>query len=328
MRICGLLKAKAIEYNDQDLKENVLNYEQLHELTWEQEISAHATRTLHEKKKNTAKTIPLSEDISTLSKFLSSEIETTCKEINLGNNISPNWDRLSELSLASIILFNRRRSGEASMMKMCDFTQGQSNDTHNSNVLSQLSEFEKALCKKMTRIEIIGKRGRIVPVILTSATRTALQTLVDLRRKVGVSETNVYVFARRKNNSQCHIRGCDTIRKVVGQVDLKQPENMTSTSFRKHVATMTQLVNLKDNELDIVAQFLGHDVRTHREHYRLPTSTVQVAKVTKLLLEMEKGTGGDHEEATEIPNESDESGSESEQDNKSGGYNFYVWSFA
>ena len=114
----------------------------------------------------------------------------------------------------------------------------------------------------------------------------------------------------------------------MGQVDLKQPENMTSTSFRNHVATMTQLVNLKDNELDIVAQFLGHDVRTHREYYRLPTSTVQVAKVTKLLLEMEKGTGGDHEETTEILNESDESGNESEQYNESGGYSFYFRSFA
>ena len=64
---------------------------------------------------------------------------------------------------------------------------------HNSNVLSQLSEFEKALCKKMTRIEIIGKRVRFVPVILTSTTRAALQTLVDLRGKVGVSEFNLCI---------------------------------------------------------------------------------------------------------------------------------------
>lgn len=305
VRICGLLKAKAIEDNDSDLKENVQNYEQLHELSWEQEISTHASRTLHEQKKNTAKTIPLSEDIATLSQYISNEMNTARKEMTIGQNKENNWDRLSELTLASIILFNRRRSGEASKMKVTDFTPGQSNDVHNSNVLNQLSDFEKALCKKMSRIEIIGKRGRIVPVILTTAMKTALEKLIEERDAVGVSKENVYVFARRNCSSLGHIRGCDTIRKLVSEVDLKHPENMTSTSFRKHVATMTQLVNLQDNELDIVAQFLGHDVRTHREHYRLPTSTVQVAKVTKLLLAMEKGTDyRNHQSNTEDPLES------------------------
>ena len=55
---------------------------------------------------------------------MASEIEITCKEINAGNNIEAYWDRLSELSLASVILFNCRRQGEASKMKVCDFTQG------------------------------------------------------------------------------------------------------------------------------------------------------------------------------------------------------------
>ena len=67
--------------------------------------------------------------------------------------------RLGDLKPDSPILFNRRHQGEASKMKICDFIQGQSNDVHNSNVLSQLFEFERALCKKMTRIEIIGKCG-------------------------------------------------------------------------------------------------------------------------------------------------------------------------
>ena len=45
-----------------------------------------------------------------------SEIETACKEMNAWNNIEANWDQLSELSLASVILFNRRRQGEAPKM--------------------------------------------------------------------------------------------------------------------------------------------------------------------------------------------------------------------
>ncbi|KAK3572181.1 hypothetical protein QTP86_024860 [Hemibagrus guttatus] len=45
----------------------------------------------------------------------------------------------------------------------------------------------------------------------------------------------------------------------------------------------------KNNELDQVADFLGHDIRVHREYYRLPEATIQLAKISKLLLAMEKG---------------------------------------
>ena len=34
---------------------------------------------------------------------------------------------------------------------------------------------------------------------------------------------------------------------------------------------------------------MGHDIRVHREFYRLPEETLQVAKVSKLLLAMERG---------------------------------------
>jgi len=41
--------------------------------------------------------------------------------------------------------------------------------------------------------------------------------------------------------------------------------------------------------MDQLANFLGHDIRVHREFYRLPESTLQLAKVSKLLMAMEKG---------------------------------------
>lgn len=41
--------------------------------------------------------------------------------------------------------------------------------------------------------------------------------------------------------------------------------------------------------MDQLATFLGHDIRVHREFYQLPESTLQLAKVSKLLIAMEKG---------------------------------------
>jgi hypothetical protein len=35
--------------------------------------------------------------------------------------------------------------------------------------------------------------------------------------------------------------------------------------------------------------FMGHDLSVHKNYYRLPESTLQVAKISKILLLMEKG---------------------------------------
>ncbi|KAG5883958.1 hypothetical protein JTB14_031783 [Gonioctena quinquepunctata] len=52
---------------------------------------------------------------------------------------------------------------------------------------------------------------------------------------------------------------------------------------------MTQLLNLKDHELDSLAKFMGHDIRVHREYYRLSDETTQLAKISKLLISLDKG---------------------------------------
>lgn len=69
-----------------------------------------------------------------------------------------------------------------------------------------------------------------------------------------------------------------------------RPNLLTTTSLRKHIGTICTLLNLRDNELDALATFMGHDIRVHREFYRMPEDTFQVAKVSKVLLQLEKGT--------------------------------------
>ena len=49
-------------------------------------------------------------------------------------------------------------------------------------------------------------------------------------------------------------------------------------------------MNLLENEQDILASFMGHDLRVHREYYRLPERTLQLAKVSKVLLQIQTGS--------------------------------------
>ena len=42
--------------------------------------------------------------------------------------------------------------------------------------------------------------------------------------------------------------------------------------------TVLQILSLKDNAMDALANFLGHNIWVHREYYRLPDSTLSGCK--------------------------------------------------
>ncbi|KAI4795368.1 hypothetical protein KUCAC02_031448 [Chaenocephalus aceratus] len=73
----------------------------------------------------------------------------------------------------------------------------------------------------------------------------------------------------------------------------KHPETLSSTKLRKHISTLSTVLNLKDNEMDILAHVLGHDIRVHRQYYRLPEGTLRLANVSKVLLALEQGRFSD-----------------------------------
>lgn len=52
---------------------------------------------------------------------------------------------------------------------------------------------------------------------------------------------------------------------------------------------MTELLNLRKNELDQLAHFLGHGIDVQREYYQFRENITQTVKVVKLLLTMEQG---------------------------------------
>ncbi|XP_070826767.1 protein FAM9A-like [Chaetodon trifascialis] len=74
------------------------------------------------------------------------------------------------------------------------------------------------------------------------------------------------------------------------------------------------------NELDQLANFLGHDIRVHRDFYHLPEATIEVAKITKILLAMERGNLAEFQgkslDKIEIEDELDPEMDESEQDDE------------
>ena len=285
----SVVQSKAIESCDKDTETNASSFLQLCDLNWQDEISAHALRTLNQTKRNKTKVIPLTQDIMKMSKSLRTAGTHFFDNLSNHNEFDPDsWRKLNEITLGSIILFNRRRSGEVSKAKLTDFhRRPKPNGDKVCN--SELTACEQELCRSLQRFEIIGERDRNVPVLLTEVMCKWLSRLISTRGQAGVSSENDYLFPRSCYGGNGHIRGTDVLRVWSESSGAKNPEALRSTNLRKQIAIVSQIVNLRENELDILAQFMGHDVRVHREYYRLPQETLQIAKVAKLLLASEKG---------------------------------------
>ena len=71
--------------------------------------------------------------------------------------------------------------------------------------------------------------------------------------------------------------------------NLKDASSIKSTKLRKYVATVSQIIDLEGNELEWLAQHMGHDINIHRNNYTLHESTLELAKVSKLLLAIDEG---------------------------------------
>ena len=285
-----IVVASCIERRDKVKENEVEELQKLMDINWTDDMSSNALKTLQEEKRNRSDIIPLADDIKIFSDHLKAKASEYFKEIEDTQDTDVSvyvWTKLNSIVLAQLILFNRRRSGEVSRMKVSHYMAKQTAD-YGSQLDTILSGFEKKLCFMMPRIEIEGKRGRTVAVLFPQYTVHTIDLLLKTRGTI-VKNENPYLFPAVHYGSASHIRGSDSLRKLAAECGATAPQRLRSTNLRKHIATMSQVLNLKENELDILANFMGHDIRVHREFYRLPEATVQVAKVAKLLLAMEHG---------------------------------------
>ncbi len=173
------------------------------------------------------------------------------------------WAELAKVTLCEVILFNRRREGEVSKMPLNAFTLRDASSTHPDMELA-LTDLEKKLSKHFQQIETKGKLGRKVHILLTLEMQASMEMLVKTRHDCDVPDENLFMFARPQALS--HSRGSDVICQIAGSCGANNPEALSSTKLRKCKATVSKVLNLKDNEMDDLADFLGHDIRVHCQY--------------------------------------------------------------
>lgn len=285
----AIQRGSALRAGNMKMNKSLLSLNDLIDMEWNIRISSNALSTLHRRKFNATQLLPITDDLVKLSRHIDNEIIKYKLEVDCVRRNNQKWTRLATLCLARIILFNKRRSGEASKMKLSDYISRPTWDEQNTQeIRNSLSSVEKKLSESMTLVEVEGKRGRKVPVILPSLIKECVDILIRHRDECGIAIGNKYVFSR-SNNSKQYLRGHDCLKKICDEVILTNPDAITGTKLRKYVATVCQLFNMSENEYDWLARHLGHDITVHREFYRLHESAIELTKVSRILLAVDQG---------------------------------------
>lgn len=281
------------ETNDVHLQ-HAENFLTLIKNDWTDYISGAALTTRNVKKAFKSPILPLTEDITKVVIYVEERIKHYIFALNDAfemKDAKKKWLILARYALSKLMLLNRRRSGDLSKMELTHYNNPiivESNERTDT-----FSEIEMWFLLNSKLVKVRGKRSRIVDVIILPEMAATIDVLIANREKAGICSENKYVFARAYDDSVERLDSSEALRLVVQQVNkktpLRRPEAIVGTDLRKHVATIVQLANLTETELDGLARFLGHDIRVHRQFYRLSEDAFTLSKISKLLVALERG---------------------------------------
>ncbi|XP_051811567.1 uncharacterized protein LOC127536125 isoform X2 [Acanthochromis polyacanthus] len=244
------------------------------ETQWTELVSQTAVASLTGRKVNSPSTIPFTRDVQTFYMYLQ-KASTSAIESMTANENPQVYSALSRVTLAQASVINKC-APEVSAMTLKSF--------------QERGDTTRALSKHFIKINIMSQTGENVDVLLTSQLVNALTLLLSKRHACNVHEDNPFLFAKPDCSSTSHYHGGSCIKAISSVCSANNPEHLRSVHLHKHTARIFQILNLENDELARLGKLLGHDIQAERDYYRLPEAAVELAKIAKLILAMEKGS--------------------------------------
>lgn len=272
--LCDVAK-KAVVTNDplfahlnkSEIKKNIFDLRDMIQSHWCNDISSIANKILNENKWDKPKLLPLTEDIKQFNNHIVTLALDAFKKLKDLQDIQENYKLLSECTLCLVLVFNRKRIGEIQFLDIQTYEKNFST-VNQEECLSALSDFERSMSFSFKRVVVFGKGSKPVPILFTKQMQSFIELLLKTRRTTDiVPKSNKYIFANPGSLDRW-LNGAFVLRKYAYNCGAKNPELLTSTRFRKQIATILQLMSFEDSEMEQIARFLGHTEKTHREFYR------------------------------------------------------------
>ncbi|XP_019733050.1 uncharacterized protein LOC109520351 isoform X2 [Hippocampus comes] len=193
---------------------------------------------------------PLLSSLSSLVTYLRQQQHASF--LSLGRSRSAEaWRQLCHASLSLFILYNRHRECEVAKLTIQDYHKRaapQESSAAGGTTEALLSPFERRVLCHLPRASVMGKRGRVQPLILPPNCESCLDLLLQTSADVGVDPESPYVFSRPYHSPATPLRGTDLLRNLARASGVKNPGAITGTRVRRQVAILTQLLLLEEGQ--------------------------------------------------------------------------------
>lgn len=215
-------------------------FKKLLETTWKHEISSRAGQDLNTKTWNKITIIPLATDLKLLRSYLIQKGVEAENKLKKNTKDAKSFILLMETVFCRLLLLNRKRVGELQRMKLTTYLLADEKDDQSYEEFSDaVTASERVLLKSFKRVVTRGKRGRGVPVLFSKDIQEHMKLLLEARSNF-INPSNLFLFGNM--NSDSPITGYKIIQKHAKLSGAKNPEALTSTKLRKHLATLTQVL--------------------------------------------------------------------------------------
>lgn len=279
--IGDLLVVESMKADDQEKERNVERFLKLFKREAKTKILKLVANSKAEARRGKKKNIPTTADVNKLSTFLESERSDCFSQLSQKYTYKK-WVALSQLTLASILVFNRRRAGEMQNITVTDFNNREIIAEQCDTLLNTIPEETKEEIN--SRLEMRGKLGRTVPALLKHNVEECIQLLIHHRKNAGIRDTNDFLFALPTQTIRIRTVNVWTLmRSFATACGAENPSSLTGTNLRKHFASFCATQNLNDNDVSNLADFMGHHEDVHRKIYRQNPLSSQVSLLSPLL---------------------------------------------
>lgn len=233
---------------------------------------------------------PLLSSLSCLVVYLRCQQHSSFLSLTRSPHSAEAWRLLCHSSLSLLILYNRHRECEVAKLSIQDYrnrTTPQPSSSSPSGMEALLSPFERQVLGHLPRAGVLGKRGRIQPLILPPHCESCLDLLLRTSPNVGVDPESPYVFSRPYHSPATPLRGTDLLRNLARASGAKNPGALTATRVRRQVTILTQLLLLEEGEAGAVKRledFLEHEYHVTQNCSSVVRDPALMSRVGRVVL--------------------------------------------
>lgn len=284
----SVLQSEATIKGDGEVLERAKRMSALFQADWKDFVGRCANVGLKTQRMTKKFLLPNMSDIGVIDKQLRTECEELTAKLKDDQDLST-FKELTSLTLAYVVFFNKRRTGETSKMTIKHYEErervGQSEMPQ--EFLAQSAEHQ-VLAQKFHVATIPAKKHNKGYVILDDVAVSAIGQLLATRRKF-VHRRNEFLFpVARIKGEKTNISACKALRKAVDKVHQKVPlffpERITGTNLRKTFAYCCQYGDYSTPEIRFLCQHMGHSEKIHQQFYRAPAIEAEVTQMSRLLV--------------------------------------------